>query len=42
MAPTVWDYVFVTPDAYFRIFDLPYQTRIFNDYHRRSSTRLRQ
>src|SRR6266513_1851035 len=40
MAPTVWDYVFVTPDAYLRIFDLPYQTRMFNDYHRRSITRL--
>ena len=40
MAPTVWDYVFVTPDAYIRIFDLPYQTHNFNAYHRRASTRL--
>jgi hypothetical protein len=23
MNPTLWDYLFVTPDAYFRIFDLP-------------------
>ena len=40
MAPTVWDYVFVSPDAYIRVFDLPYQTDVFNEYHRRTMTRL--
>jgi hypothetical protein len=40
MNPTLWDYLFVTPDAYFRIFDLPYQIEIFNTYHKRVLSRV--
>ena len=35
MNPTLWAYLFVTPDAYIRIFDLPYQIESFNTYHKR-------
>jgi len=38
--PSVWDYLFVTPDAYTRIFDLPYQIENFNTYHQRTASRL--
>jgi hypothetical protein len=38
--PTLADYLFVTPDAYTRVFDLPYQIENYVTYHRRTISRL--
>src|SRR5579884_3483412 len=40
MKPTVWDYLFIVPDSYTRIFDFPYQVDVFNTYHKRALCRL--
>jgi hypothetical protein len=39
-APTFWDYLFVTPGAYVRVLDFPYQLDAYAGYHRRFLSKL--